>query len=64
MFAHDPKTGDAVTGVPLGGYPLKAEVAMALIHTTVVSRSQEGGGAFPAVSDSLDGLTFTRGRGL
>lgn len=38
----DPKTGDAVTGVPLGGYPLKQEVAMLAIPAHPMWRSPRG----------------------
>jgi DUF917 family protein len=38
----DPKTGDAVTGVPLGGYPLNKEVAMLGIPAHSMWRSSRG----------------------
>jgi DUF917 family protein len=38
----DPKTGDAVTGVPLGGYPLNKEVAMLGIPAHPMWRSPRG----------------------
>lgn len=38
----NPKTGDAVTGVPLGGYPLKAEVAMVGIPAHAMWRVPKG----------------------
>jgi uncharacterized protein len=38
----DPKTGDAVSGVQLGGYPLNAEVAMVGIPAHPMWRTPKG----------------------